>query len=145
MSSEQSDESADDAATRIPRWIRVYVFPAAVFQSVLIGGGYGTGRETVEYVTQAGGSGGVLSVLWFFVVLTVVLGASFEFARVFRTFDYRHFFKTLLGRAWWTYEVLAVLLLLLVLQTNLSPKFCGLARSSAGALAMIGTSLSLSR
>ncbi len=98
----------------------MYVFPAAVFQSVLIGGGYGTGRETVEYVTQAGGAGGVLSVLWFFVVLTVVLGASFEFARVFRTFDYRHFFKTLLGHAWWTYEVLAVLLLLLVLAVVIS-------------------------
>ena len=102
------------------RWFSVYIVPGAVFQSVLVGGGYGTGRETVEYVTQAGAGGGVVAVALFFLTLTLVLAASFEFARVFRTYDYRHFFQRLLGRAWWLFEALAVLLMVLILAVVIS-------------------------
>lgn len=104
----------------MPHWIRVYIVPAAVFQSVLIGGGYGTGREAVEYVTQAGPIGGFLAVGCFFLSLSAVLLATFEFARTFQTFDYRHFFKALLGPAWFLFEILAVLLFLLVLAVVIS-------------------------
>ena len=104
----------------MPHWIRVYVVPAAVFQSVLIGGGYGTGREAVEYVSQAGPMGGLLAVCCFFLAITLVLLVTFEFARTFQTFDYRHFFKELLGPAWFLFEILAVLLFLLVLAVVIS-------------------------
>ena len=104
----------------MPHWIRVYVVPAAVFQAVLIGGGYGTGREAAEFVTQAGPVGGIVAVGFFFLALTLVLMASFEFARTFQTYDYRHFFQQLLGSAWWLYEVLAVLLFVLVLAVVIS-------------------------
>jgi uncharacterized membrane protein YkvI len=36
-----------------PWIIRIYIVPRAVFQSVMIGGGYGTGREIVEHFTTA--------------------------------------------------------------------------------------------
>lgn len=104
----------------MPRWLRVYIVPAAVFQSVLIGGGYGTGREVVEYVSQAGPMGGLLAVGCFFLAITAVLLASFEFARTFQVFDYRHFFQALLGRAWFLFEILIVVLFLLVLAVVIS-------------------------
>ena len=40
-------------------FIRTYIVPAAVFQSVIIGGGYGTGREVVEFITVHGPVGGL--------------------------------------------------------------------------------------
>ncbi len=42
------------------RFFRVYIIPGAVFQSVVVAGGYGTGRELVEYFTQYGPTGGIL-------------------------------------------------------------------------------------
>lgn len=104
----------------IARRARALLVPAAVFQSVLIGGGYGTGREAVEYLTQSGPGAGLLAVGVYFLTITAVLAASFEFARMFRTYDYRHFFKALLGKAWWLFEVLAVLLMTLVLAVVIS-------------------------
>ncbi|MEX0742436.1 MAG: M56 family metallopeptidase, partial [Phycisphaeraceae bacterium] len=42
------------------RFVRVYLIPGAIFQSVLVGGGYGTGREIVEFFTRFGALGGLL-------------------------------------------------------------------------------------
>lgn len=97
------------------RFFRIYIVPGAVIQSVMVGGGYGTGREIVEYFTSYGAMGGVLGICVAFIVLAAVTATTFETARVFQTFDYRHFFKCLLGRGWIVYEVLVVLLFLLIL------------------------------
>ena len=35
------------------RLFRVYIIPGAVFQSVMVGGGYGTGREIVSRTAHA--------------------------------------------------------------------------------------------
>ena len=37
-----------------------YFVPGIVFQSCVIAGGYGTGRELVEYIMGSGPSGGLL-------------------------------------------------------------------------------------
>ena len=42
------------------RLFHVYVVPAAVFISVVMGGGYGTGREVIEFFTRYGLLGGIL-------------------------------------------------------------------------------------
>lgn len=97
------------------RWWRVYILPGAVFQSVLVGGGYGTGREIVEFFTQQGGLGGFLGLGVTLLCWIVVLGATYEFARRFRAYDYRSFFQHLLGRGWIAFEVLFGLMLVLVL------------------------------
>jgi uncharacterized membrane protein YkvI len=97
------------------RAVRVYVIPGAVLQSVIIAGGYGTGRELVEYFTRFGCLGGILGLGIAFLCWAFVLGATWEFARVFRVYDYRSFFRQLLGRAWVAFEVLYVLMFLLVL------------------------------
>ena len=97
------------------RFIRIYLVPGAVFQSVMIGGGYGTGREIVEYFTSFGALGGLLALGVAVVVLAVVLALTFELARLFGAYDYRSFFKQLLGNGWIAFEILIILQFLLVL------------------------------
>jgi len=97
------------------RFFRAYVIPGAVFQSVMVGGGYGTGREIVEYFTSYGALGGLLGIGVAYTVLALVLAVTFEFARYFSAYDYRSFFKHLLGRGWVAFEVLIILQFLLVL------------------------------
>ena len=97
------------------RFFRVYIIPGAVFQSVMIGGGYGTGREIVEYFTSYGFLGGLFGLGIAFAVLAIVLALTFEFSRLFQVYDYRNFFKRLLGRGWVAFEVLIILQFLLVL------------------------------
>ena len=57
------------------------VLPAVILQSVLIGGGYATGREIVAYGAKYG-SLGWLSVAAIFVRCSGVSGVSFEEAQV---------------------------------------------------------------
>lgn len=95
--------------------LRTIVVPAAVFQSVIVGGAYGTGREVVEYVSAYGALGGLLAIGAIAVCFALILSASFEFARVFDAWDYRHFLQTLLGPAWLAYELMFALLLILIL------------------------------
>ena len=97
------------------RIFHVYVVPAAVFISVVMGGGYGTGREVVEFFTRYGLLGGLFGTVVATCVFTVVLACTYEFARVFQVDDYRTFFKKLIGPFWVCFEVLYLLLFLLVL------------------------------
>lgn len=94
---------------------RNYILPGLVFQSVVIGGGYATGRELIEFFAPAGPVGGVLGLVVAGLLFGVVLAAGFEFARVFKAYDYRHFFRALLGRGWVVYEVAFIFLLVLIL------------------------------
>ena len=97
------------------RFFRVYIVPGAVIQSVMVGGPYGTGPENVPSFTDSGFLGGLFGLFVSFVVLAITLALTFEFARLFRSYDYRNFFKCLLGRGWVLFEVLIILQFLLVL------------------------------
>jgi len=55
--------------------------PGAVFQSVMVGGGYGTGREIVEYFTSYGFLGGLLGLSIAIACMATILALTFEFAR----------------------------------------------------------------
>lgn len=81
----------------------------------MVGGGYGTGREIVEYFTSFGVVGGLLAIGISFAVLAIVLSLTFELARLFQVYDYRSFFKQLLGQGWFVFEILLILLFLLIL------------------------------
>lgn len=100
------------------RIVPALLVPAAVFQSVIFGGAYGTGREIAEFVTRHGPWGGLLSLAVIGIAFGAVLALSFELARVFRLYDYRNFLMGLIGGAWWLYEVLFLIALLLVLAVN---------------------------
>jgi uncharacterized membrane protein YkvI len=97
------------------RWFQVYILPGAILQSVMIGGGYGTGRELVEYFTRFGPRGGLFGMAVTLVSMALVLAVTYELARTFRVYDYRSFFKRLIGPGWVAFEVLYVLMFLLVL------------------------------
>lgn len=97
------------------RWFQVYVVPAAVFQSAMIGGGYGSGREVVEYFTRQGPLGGLMGLGVAALVFAVVLGATYDFSRRFGAYDYRHFFKALIGRGWMAYEAIYLIAAILIL------------------------------
>ena len=99
----------------LSRFFNVYIVPAAVFISVVMGGGYGTGREVVEFFTRYGILGGLLGIGVAACVFAVVLACTYEFARVFQVYDYRTFFGKLIGPFWICFEILYLLLFLLVL------------------------------
>ena len=94
---------------------RIYIVPPAIFQSICIAGGYGTGREIAQFFTSYGALGGLYGLLASTLMLAVVVAVTFEFARRFRIYDYRSFFRLLLGRYWISFEILYVITLLLVL------------------------------
>jgi uncharacterized membrane protein YkvI len=87
-----------------------------VFQSVVIAGGYGTGRELAEFFLTEGPLGGLLAMLLVSTTIwSAVCASSFEFARAFRTYDYRNFFRQLLGWAWPSFEICYFALVLIIL------------------------------
>ena len=92
-----------------------YLLPGFIFQSVVIAGGYGTGRELVEFFLRLGPATGLLAMAVATVIWSAVAATSFELARVTRSYDYRTFFKHLLGRGWFLYEIIYFLLAFLVL------------------------------
>lgn len=80
-----------------------------------MGGGYGTGREIVEFFSQYGGRQGLMGIAVATAVFAIVLGLTFDLARRAQAYEYREFFRHLIGPFWWTFEVLYLLLFLLVL------------------------------
>ncbi len=98
------------------RFFRRYLLPGFAFQSMVIAGGYGTGRELVEFFLSFGPTGGLLG-MWLVstVVWSAVCAVTFELARITKTYEYRGFARTLLGRWWWLYEVCYLVQMIIVL------------------------------
>jgi len=96
-------------------WFRRYLLPGFVFEAAVIAGGYATGRELVEFFLPAGPWGGLLGMLVSMLFWSAVLMISFELARRFQSYDYRSFFKRLLGPGWILFEIAYLLLLVIIL------------------------------
>lgn len=96
-------------------WYKKYLLPGFIAQSVLVAGGYGTGRELVEYFVQYGPTGGLMGMGLTAVLWAVLFALSFEFARVFKAYDYRTFFEKLIGKGWVIYEASFIVLLFLIM------------------------------
>jgi uncharacterized membrane protein YkvI len=96
-------------------WIKIWLVPGAVYQSVIVGGGYGTGREVVEFISRNGPWNGLYANIFIGLLMGLVMAVSFDFARTFKAMDYRTFFKKLLGPLWFLYEIVFLITLLLVL------------------------------
>jgi uncharacterized membrane protein YkvI len=99
----------------VNEFFRKYLLPGLVFESAVIAGGYATGRELVEFFLPAGPWGGLLGMIVSMLVWSAVLMVSFELARVARTYDYRSFFRLLLGRGWFLFEIAYVLLVVIIM------------------------------
>ncbi|GMO53086.1 MAG: hypothetical protein Pg6C_19250 [Treponemataceae bacterium] len=103
------------AAKRHSKLYRIIV-PGLIFQSIFIAGGYGTGRELAEFFFPHGALGGLIAMCTVTLLsLSIVCAATFEFARAFKLYDYRSFFKKLIGPFWVLFEIAYLIVLLLVL------------------------------
>ena len=91
-----------------------YVLPGIVFQSVLIGGAYATGREIVQYGARLG-IAGLWSIAAIFAGFSLMCVLAFELARVTRTYDYRSFVRALIGPLWPLFDALFVVMAVLVI------------------------------
>lgn len=94
---------------------RRILLPGFVFQSVVIAGGYGTGRELVEFFLTQGPTGGLLAMGVATLIWSLVAMVTYELARVLGAFDYRSLLKGVLGRSWLVYELAFLLFMLLIL------------------------------
>ncbi|PQA86065.1 YkvI family membrane protein [Hyphococcus luteus] len=97
------------------RFFQTYLLPGLVFQSVIIGGGYGTGREIAQFFLSHGPLGGLFGLAVTALAWGLMLSVAFEFARLSKGYDYRTFFSALIGPFWRVFEVLYLLIALLVL------------------------------
>ena len=96
---------------RFNRW----VLPGLAFKAVVIGGGYATGRELVEFFLPSGPVGGLLAMLLAAAAWSAVCVLTFLFARLARALDYQAFFGALLGRFAVLFEAVLVLFAVLTL------------------------------
>jgi uncharacterized membrane protein YkvI len=90
------------------------LLPGVILQSVLIGGGYATGREIVEFGAKYGALGW-LAGLGIFVGFGLMAFLMFETARRFQAFDYRTLLKKLIGPLYWTFDIVYILLAILII------------------------------
>lgn len=95
------------------RFARI-VLPGIILQSVLIGGGFATGREIVEYGGRFGASGWI-SGMAIFVGFSLLATLTFEACRQWEVFDYKSLLKKLIGKGWIAYEVSYLILGILII------------------------------
>lgn len=117
---------------------RLYLLPGFVFMAVVIGGGYSTGRELVQFFLPSGPTGGLLGMAVTAALWSAVLAVSFELARQTRSYDYKAFITELLGPAWPLFEVAYFALLVLVLAV-LGAAAGSIVQESLGLPALWGT------
>ncbi|MCP4299653.1 MAG: hypothetical protein GY783_03645, partial [Gammaproteobacteria bacterium] len=128
-------------------WFYTYLLPGFVFQSLIIAGGYATGRELVEFFLKLGPVTGLLAMLVTTLTWSAVAAVTFELARTTQSYDYRAFFKELLGRAWFLYEVAYFALILLALSViaaaggNMMENSFGIPRAMSTPILMGATGL----
>jgi uncharacterized membrane protein YkvI len=96
-------------------WFQRFLLPGFAFKAVVIGGGYATGRELAEFFLPGGPWGGLAGMLLAMAIWSLVCAVTFSFARAVDGYDYRTFFKALLGPFWILFEVAYVLFVILIL------------------------------
>lgn len=94
---------------------RRFLLPGLAFKSVVIGGGYATGRELAEFFLPSGAWGGLAAMVLTMVVWSVVCALTFLVARAIGSRDYRSLLQRLLGRGWFLFEITYLSLVVLVI------------------------------
>lgn len=96
-------------------WFKRLILPGLGVKAVVIGGGYATGRELAEFFLSNGPWGGLYAILFATLLFSVFCALTFVAARRFQTFDYKSFFKHLLGPGWPLFELSYLLFVVLIL------------------------------
>jgi uncharacterized membrane protein YkvI len=98
-----------------PSFFRRFLLPGFAFQAVMIGGGYASGRELVEFFLNLGPIAGLAGMIVSAAIVGGVSAVTFAFAYRYRSFDYASFFHHLLGRGAVAFEAIFICTLVLVL------------------------------
>lgn len=91
-----------------------FILPGIVLQSVMIGGGYATGREIVEYGGKFGALGW-LSGLGTFLGFAVIAALSYELIRLTKAYDFKSFMRTIGGPLWVVFDVVYLLFMVVII------------------------------
>ena len=102
---------SDKPSSRFARWL----LPGLGVKAVVIGGGYATGRELAEFFLSQGPWGGLFAILFATFLFSIFCSLTFVAARRFQTWDYKSFFKQLLGPAWHLFEFAYLIFVILIL------------------------------
>jgi uncharacterized membrane protein YkvI len=103
------------ATTGRGTWFQRYLLPGLAFKAAVIGGGYATGRELVEFFMPSGPRGGLLGILLAMLIWSAVCAITFCFALATASWDYRTFFQNLLGPFWVIFEGAYIAFMILIL------------------------------
>ena len=98
-----------------PNRFQRFLLPGFALKAVIIGGGYATGRELAEYFVPSGPWGGLAAMLLATGIWSVIAALTFALARQLGAYDYRAFFKGLLGPAWVAFEAAYIVFVILIL------------------------------
>ncbi|MFC3052323.1 YkvI family membrane protein [Kordiimonas pumila] len=96
-------------------WFRRIILPGLAFKAVVIGGGYATGRELVTFFLGSGPLGGLYGLVLAMLIWSCICAVTFSFAHQTNSYDYRSFFKKLLGPLWPLFEAAYFLALMVTL------------------------------
>lgn len=96
-------------------WFQRFLLPGFALKAVIIGGGYATGRELAEYFVPSGPWGGLAGMLLATAIWSLVAALTFALARAMNAYDYRGFFRGLLGPAWIAFEIAYLIFVVLIL------------------------------
>lgn len=81
----------------MPRAFAIYIAPSLVIQAVMIGGGFATGRELVEFFLAMGAPSAFLAMGLTTLLFSACATVSFVLAHHHRAYDYSAFCKVFLG------------------------------------------------
>ncbi|MCD8084704.1 MAG: hypothetical protein LUE86_14655 [Clostridiales bacterium] len=91
-----------------------YVLPGVLLQSVLIGGGYATGREIYSYGAKFGAMGWIAGIT-IGVGFALFAFLTFEICRIYKVYDYKNYIKQVIGPLWPIMDVLTVLIAIILI------------------------------
>lgn len=96
-------------------FFKIYILPGITFQSIVISGGYCTGQEIVQYFLSLGPVNGFYGLLITTALWSVICALCFLLAKAYDAYDYKTFFKVLLGRGWILFELSYLYLVVIAL------------------------------
>lgn len=91
-----------------------YFIPGFVLMSVMIGGGFATGREIVQYGGRFGSQGWLVG-LAIAIGFSILCMIAFEVARLYKAYDYRTHLKVYAGPLTYLFDLIFFVLALLVM------------------------------
>jgi uncharacterized membrane protein YkvI len=89
--------------------------PGLAFKACVIGGGYATGRELVEYFLKNGPANALYAMFVVAITWSITCACTFLFAFAMRAYNYQDFFRHVLGRFAITFELVYLASIILLL------------------------------